>query len=106
MASKETCIKCPKRYQVGQLLVPRGFVKCFLRVTQAVGLYCSYTAAPASKGNFQKMFYKTFGTWAAPPGTLCLSEIGIGTLLFTVPCILTIAVKNRIHCWGMAYVSQ
>ena len=29
-----------------------GFVNCFLRVPQAVGLYCSCHAAQASKGNF------------------------------------------------------
>ena len=38
----------------------KGFVKCFLRVPQAVGLYCSRHAAQASKGNFQKTFNKTF----------------------------------------------
>ena len=52
---------------MGRPLVLRGFVKCFLRVPQAVGLYCSYTAAPASKGNFQKIiYYKTFGTSGRP----------------------------------------
>ena len=40
----------------------------FLRVPQAVWLYCRYTAAPASKGNFQEIYYKTFGQVAAPPG--------------------------------------
>ena len=53
-------------YQVGWPLVLRGFIKCFLRVPQAVGLYCSYTAAPASKGNFHKIYYKTFGTSGRP----------------------------------------
>ena len=53
-------------YQVGRPLVPGGFVKCFLRVPQAVGLYCSYTAAPPSKGNFQKIYYKTYGTSGRP----------------------------------------
>ena len=56
----------PDMYQVGRPLVLRGFGKCFLRVPQAVGLYCSYTAAPASKGNFQKIYYKTFGTSGRP----------------------------------------
>ena len=37
----------------------KGFV-CFLRVPQAVGLYCSCHATQASKGNFQKKIYKTF----------------------------------------------
>ena len=32
-----------------------GFVKCFLRIPQAVGLHCSCHAAQASKGNFQKI---------------------------------------------------
>ena len=39
----------------------RGFVTCFLRVPQAVGLFCSCNAARASKGNLQKtesLFYK------------------------------------------------
>ena len=36
------------------------FVKCFLRVPQAVELYCSCHAAQANKGNFQKTCYKTF----------------------------------------------
>ena len=53
-------------YQVGRPLVRRGFVRCFLRVPQAVGLYCSCHAAPANKGNFHKTYYKTFGTSGRP----------------------------------------
>ena len=34
----------------------RGLVKCFLRVPQS---YCSFPAAQASKGNSQKIVYKT-----------------------------------------------
>ena len=34
--------------------------------SQAVGLYCSWLAAPASKGNFQKTCYETFGTSGHP----------------------------------------
>ena len=57
-------------YQVGRPLVPRGFVKCFPRVHQAVGLYCSYTAIPASKGGgtFRKFTTKPSEQVAAPPG--------------------------------------
>ena len=36
-----------------------GFVKCFLRVPQ---LLCSFPAAQASKGNSQKIVYKTCET--------------------------------------------
>ena len=43
-----------------------GFVKCFLRVPQAVGLYCSCHAAQAIKGNFQKTYCKTFRTSYRP----------------------------------------
>ena len=53
-------------YQVGRPLVPRGFVRCFLRVPQAVGLYCSCHDAPASEGNFQKTYYKMFQTSGRP----------------------------------------
>ena len=38
----------------------KGFVNCFLRVLQAVGLYCSCRAAQARKDNFQKTFYQSF----------------------------------------------
>ena len=48
--------------QSGAATCSEGFVKCFLKFTQAVGLYCSCNAAQASKGNFQKTFYKTFST--------------------------------------------
>ena len=37
----------------------QGFKKCFPRVPQAVGLYCSCCAAQASRGNFQKTLSKT-----------------------------------------------
>ena len=53
-------------YQLGRPLVLRSFFKCFLRVPQAVGLYCSCHAALSSKGNFQKTYYKTFGTSGRP----------------------------------------
>ena len=39
-----------KSYELG------GFVECFLRVPH---LYCSFPAAQASKGNSQKIVYKT-----------------------------------------------
>ena len=42
--------------------VVKYFVKYFPKVMQAVGLYCSCCAAQASKGDFQKTFYKTFFT--------------------------------------------
>ena len=32
----------------------KGSVKCFQRVPQAFGLYCSYHTSQASKGNIQK----------------------------------------------------
>ena len=41
-------------------VVKSGYLKRFLRVPQAVGLYCSCRAALASKENFQKTSYKTF----------------------------------------------
>ena len=43
-----------------------GFVNFFFESSQAVGLYCSCHAAQASKGNFQKTCYKTFGTSGRP----------------------------------------
>ena len=48
------------KYRVIHQVMGKGFVKYFLRVPLAVGLYCSCNAAQASKGNFQKTFYKTF----------------------------------------------
>ena len=51
-----------KLVQCGASGCERGFVKCFQRVPQAVGLYCSCRAAKASKGNFQKTFYETLFT--------------------------------------------
>ena len=44
----------------------KGFATCFLRVPQAAGLNCSCHAAQASKGNFQKTYYKTFYTTCRP----------------------------------------
>ena len=49
-------------YWVGRPLIPK-----FLRVPQAVGLYCSCHATQASKGNFSKTYYKTLEQVAAPP---------------------------------------
>ena len=49
----------------------RGLVKCFRRVMQAIGLYCSCRAVQASEGNFQKIFYKTFLQPDAPDCTSC-----------------------------------
>ena len=48
------------------LACSEGLVYFFLRVPQAVGLYCSCHAAQASKGNFKKIYYKTFGTSGRP----------------------------------------
>ena len=48
--------------QPGAVSCRRGFVLCFLRVPQAVRLYCSCHAAQASTGNLQKKNYKTFST--------------------------------------------
>ena len=50
----------------GAATCSEGFVYFFLRVTQAVGLYCSCHAAQASKGNFKKACYETFGTSGHP----------------------------------------
>ena len=44
----------------------QGFVKCFLKVPQAVGLYCSCHAAQASKANLQKTYNNTFSTSNRP----------------------------------------
>ena len=44
----------------------RRFCLLFLRVLQAVGLFCSCHAAQASKGNVQKTQYKTFRTSGRP----------------------------------------
>ena len=44
----------------------KGLIKCFLRVPQAVRVYCSCHAAQASEGNFLKTFYKIFGTDCMP----------------------------------------
>ena len=53
-------VNFPICLQSGAATCSEGFVKCFLRVPQAiVGLYCSCNAAQASKGNFQKTFYRT-----------------------------------------------
>ena len=38
----------------------------FLEISLAVGLYCSYHAAQASKGNLQKTCYENFGTSGRP----------------------------------------
>ena len=38
----------------------KSFVKCFLRVLQAFGLYSRCGAAQVSTRNFQKTFYKTW----------------------------------------------
>ena len=54
-------------YLLGRLVTcSEGFVNCFLRVPQAVGLYCSCHAAQASKGNYWKTHYKTRGTSGRP----------------------------------------
>ena len=50
----------------GAATCSKGFVHFFLRVPQAVGLYCSCHAAQASKGNFYKTFYKTFEASGRP----------------------------------------
>ena len=44
----------------------KGFLKCFLRVPQAVGLYCSFPAAQASVEDFQKHFTRSFSQPDAP----------------------------------------
>ena len=67
MASKETCIKCPKRYQVGQLLVPRGFVKCFLRVTRLLGCTAAAMLPKQARGTFRKHVRKPSEHVAASP---------------------------------------
>ena len=48
-------------YSLGRQVV-KGVVNRYLRVPQAVGLYCSCRAAQVSKGIFQKIIYKTFFT--------------------------------------------
>ena len=50
----------------GAATCSEGFVNCFLRVPQAVGLYCSCHAAQASKGNFQLTCYKTSSSTCRP----------------------------------------
>ena len=50
----------------GAATYSEGFVNCFLRVPQAVGLYISCHAAQSSKGNLNKTYYKTFGTSGRP----------------------------------------
>ena len=50
----------------GAATYSEGFVYFFLRVPQAVGLNCSCHDAQASKGNFNKTYYKTFGTSGRP----------------------------------------
>ena len=52
--------------QSGSATCSEGFVQCFIRVTQAISLYYSCHAAQASKLNFQKTFYKTFGSSCRP----------------------------------------
>ena len=52
--------------QSGAATSSKGFVTCFPRVPQAVGLYCSWHAAQARKGYFQKTYYKTFGISCRP----------------------------------------
>ena len=62
----------------------KSFVKCFLRVPQAVGLYCSCHADQGRKGNFQKTFYKTFFTIWRPRLYCTLFAIcGISKILFS-----------------------
>ena len=46
--------------QSGAAALSKGFVKCFLRVPQVVG------CTAAAMGNFQKTYYKTFGTSCRP----------------------------------------
>ena len=53
-------------YQVGRPLVPRGFVKCFLRVPRLLGCTAATLLPQQSKGNFLKIYYKTFGTSGRP----------------------------------------
>ena len=50
------------KIQSGAATCSEGFVTCFLRVQQAIWLYCSCDAAQERKDNFQKTYYKTFGT--------------------------------------------
>ena len=50
------CVDCIQDRPQVPLQVLYGFVKCFLRVPQAIELYCRCHAAQASKGNFQETF--------------------------------------------------
>ena len=56
----------PHNLQSGAGTCFEGFVTCFLRVPQAVGLYCSCHGPQASKGTFQTKHYKTFATSCRP----------------------------------------
>ena len=58
----------------GAATCSEGFVNYFLRVPQAVVLYCSCHAAQLSKGNCQKTFYKTFGK-SGRPALYCACKI-------------------------------
>ena len=53
-------------YSLGWQLDSEGFVKYFLRAPRDVGMYCSCHAAQASKGNWQKTYYKTCWTSCRP----------------------------------------
>ena len=75
------------QYRVGRPLVPRGFVKGFLRVPQAVGLYFSYTAAQQARGTFRKFTIKPSEQVAAPPGTFLPIPDSI-FLLDSMKCLL------------------
>ena len=65
----------------GAATCSKGFEKCFLRAPQGVGLPCSYHSALANKENFQKTYYKTFGTCRHHrlPGLLSYLNTGNGT---------------------------
>ena len=60
------CSLTLNRIQSGAAGWGKGFLTCFLKVPQAIGLNCSCHAAQASKGNFQKRCYETFYTTCGP----------------------------------------
>ena len=68
----------------GAATCSEGLVYFFLRVPQAVGLYCSCHAAQASKGNFKKIYYKTFGTSGRPTQYNILAPTASGLKHFPV----------------------
>ena len=57
---------------VGAATCSEGFVYFFLKVPQAVGLYCSCHAAQASKGNFKKKILQNLrNKWPPHPVEDC-----------------------------------